>query len=588
MSYISKIIKLTTLSPIFIKGKDFDYGEGMLQGSDGNVYLINNDKLCEYIDIKGKTEEYIKYFVRDRMSGYNEIEGFADFLGITLKDNDWNLFRAGNRDWKAIEVKRKGQTIKVDLDKFKNWLKQKEQSLSFNTYGRDDYGRYKNMSLEYFLERYNIKPTDQEIQKMSNGITRLSVKNGFIIDAMKRHYIPGSSIKGAIRNAVLWKIISEQGKKNWLNGFVREKVQQLNTGNLVDKYSRRTSKNKLVDKFSSQFNYQNQTIDSLSFTVDKMAIRGDYASRWRLTDDILRDLFRVIKISDAYFTKEVRAYPQNARAVCISSGGTYQKTFPIELHCLSEQLIAKFKITIDQGMAKSLIGEQLPNYLQSVEGLLGVINEFFQSLWKMESDVFKGKTSIPQDDRPNRKLRADTSLVSKFYSQSQGDYLFRTGWGGGLLTKTQFLNLDEQQRKQVRDIIRTPRPNDMAPKSRCLLVERDKAISSLGWCKLEVTEDKELSTGNIQKEREIKPTSFSELSSSVTNNDNKDKPKSKYKVGEVIRNATFEKKGDSYLVSIKGQEESAKLKGKPNFGASIVNVIVTKIENGIVTEVKIR
>jgi hypothetical protein len=49
----SAVIELTTLSPLFIKGKDMKYGEGMLEGVDRQnkpcIYLIDNDSLCEYI-----------------------------------------------------------------------------------------------------------------------------------------------------------------------------------------------------------------------------------------------------------------------------------------------------------------------------------------------------------------------------------------------------------------------------------------------------------------------------------------------------------------------------------------------------------
>jgi hypothetical protein len=64
--------------------------------------------------------------------------------------------------------------------------------------------------------------------------------------------------------------------------------------------------------------------------------------------------------------------------------------------------------------------------------------------------------------------------------------------------------------------------------------------------------------------------------------------KSKYKKGDRIKNAGIVKKeGDIYFIRIKGQDQPAVLIGKPNYGASVVTVIVEEINNnGIVTKVR--
>jgi len=65
-----------------------------------------------------------------------------------------------------------------------------------------------------------------------------------------------------------------------------------------------------------------------------------------------------------------------------------------------------------------------------------------------------------------------------------------------------------------------------------------------------------------------------------------DSVKSKYKKGDVIRNARIVKVGEKYEVKIKGQKQPAALIGKPPMYASVMNVVVAKIENGIVAEVR--
>ena len=48
---ISSIVELEVLSPLFIKGKDLEYGEGFISVNN-KVYLINNDNLCKFIGEK--------------------------------------------------------------------------------------------------------------------------------------------------------------------------------------------------------------------------------------------------------------------------------------------------------------------------------------------------------------------------------------------------------------------------------------------------------------------------------------------------------------------------------------------------------
>ncbi len=57
----TKSVILRTLTPLFIKGKDPSYGEGMLRGKDKQIYLIDNDKLCDYLYNEKKIKEYLAF-----------------------------------------------------------------------------------------------------------------------------------------------------------------------------------------------------------------------------------------------------------------------------------------------------------------------------------------------------------------------------------------------------------------------------------------------------------------------------------------------------------------------------------------------
>lgn len=603
--YISRIVELTTLTPLYIKGKEMDFGEGMLRGEDGNVYLIDNDKLCDYIDRKNKVDEYVKYFVRDEDEGYNDIEGFAAFLNVPVNVRDFVM--SPDTRGAGITIRKNGNTYRIDVRRFKDFMRRQVPSLVFS-FRRDDYDLYKDMSLQYFLTRYNIFPSPEELKRMAKGQIQLgetgSVQS-FIQSLDNRHFIPGSSVKGAIRNAVLWKIMSEPGKKQWLQDFVDNKLTQLANGNLYKIRRRRARTRDLLEKFSSQFGDEHdRTLDDQSFTIGREAVQGKYPHRWLRANDTLRDVFRIVKVSDANFT-EKGFDRETVRAVCVSGSQTYQKGFDIHLECVQVQSRARFKITIDMDFAETFFGkDNIPFYFQSVEALLATADEFFQTVWSEETAFFNNKKPIRNDDRSKRQFKAGTQQVETFYTQMpkpDGKYLFRTGWGGGFLSKTQFLNLEPEQRKAIRDL-KTQR-NDPAPKSRALIVENDEAVMPLGWCHLRIAEDAELPAVDEARSKFVKHTPGTSVSSSKTESvsasvfkealadlhrDPSSRPiaVSKYKKGDVIRNAPIFKEGERYKIAIKGQEQQALLIGKPPMYARVMNVTVVNINDGIVTEVQ--
>lgn len=595
--YISKVVELTTLSPLYIRGKEIDYGEGLLKGKDGHVYLIDNDKLCDYIDQKGKVDEYVKYFVRDENRGYNDIEGFADFMNIRIRLDDF--IADGYVRGSVAYVKKEGQKYRINVRDFKNYMKKQDPSLEFSS-RRDDYDRYKDISLEYFLNRYDIFPSSEELKQMATGRVQIAEADPyqpFIQNIDGGYFIPGSSLKGAIRNTVLWKVMSDPGKKQWLQDFVTDKLDRLKQGQLKNRNNRRTGKRDLLEKFSIQFTGPGRkTLMEQSFIIDKNTVQGEYSDRWRWTNEILRDVFRVIKVSDANFIN-IGIDKEVARAVCVSGNNTYQKEFDIHLQSVSPESSARFKITIDLNLAETFFGKgNLPFYLQSVENLLATVNEFFQKIWAEEKTFFTNKKSVSVNDYSKKQFKADTQDIEKFYSQLPTDYIFRTGWGGGLLSKTQFLNLEPEQRKGIRDL--KMQRNEPAPKSRTLIVGGEKAITPLGWCQLKIVEDTDLPSLKIhtsvkKSDTSKKKTQDSEAKSDVLKKayqkalqEPAEEAKSKYKKGEVIRNARITEAGEKYKIQIKGQKQPADLIGKPPMYARVMNVVVAKIENGIVTEVR--
>lgn len=424
----SAIIELETITPLFIKGKEIGYGEGMVRGrkdEKDHVYLIDNDKLCNYIAEKDKVEEYVTYFVRDEEQGYNPIDGFATFLNIQISESDWEKFIAIGNDRCDDKVSKNGVNRRINLNKFKSFLKRRNPSLRFKN---DDYKRYKDLSLEYFLNRYKIFPKNEQLKTIAKGVTTIPKGKKFARNGLDKPFIPGSSIKGAIRNAVLWKIMSDSDKKQWLRSL---------------NINRDISDNELIEK---------------GFIISEGDFKGEYAYRWKETNKVLRDFFRIVKISDANFTEDVSLEDETTRAVCITGNKTYQKNFDIPLECAAVGTKAKFRITIDIEMAEKFFGEKIPYYLKNIGNLLETVNEFFKEVWASEESFFKGKLSIPHDDRG--KKRVDTKKFMIFILMKR---IIATGIAGNFPKKIShpgsriFLSFHQYQHRHIklkmRDII---------------------------------------------------------------------------------------------------------------------------------------
>ena len=432
---------------------------------------------------------------------------------------------------------------------------------------------YKNYSLRFFLRHEKIFPEHQEIKKLAKGKTRLESENNYrkryIRNGIGGIFIPGSSIKGAIRNAVLWKML--QPTPQWFDSL---KSQNHETGNL------RLSKDRL--KTADQQLSEEKLIVSPTNTPVK------FRSYWQDTNAQLRDLFKAVKVSDANFISPPLLENINVAVVCFDGGNrVYRKKIgkkPVGLECVPIQTKAMFRLTIDLQTVKKLISGQPPSWLQSVENLLSTTHEFYGYLSACETAVFCGQSPVPRntDDKTPVHLDRVYSCYTSNIKVVEGEFLFRTGWGGGLLSKTQFLHMDDLLREDIRNTEYRYNPSMLAPKSRCLIADGDHAIAPLGWCRLAITSAKELPSG--VRPKQDGSTLFLH-SPQIKTKQQKNKAMA---LNQVVKNTRWKKEGGTYLVAIKSQDQWAQLVGKqkPSMYQRLITVKVTGLEGGVVTQVK--
>ena len=458
MTKESGIIELETLVPLFIKGKEPDYGEGIYTIGD-KAYILDNNKLCEFI-YKSTYDDEGKY----RAEGKDYVEWYAEFMKLNRRENE----------------------IVDSYNTFAQLAGLKPESVDDR---RDIPEKFKKKSAQYFLDELGLLSSNKKanIELMSMGATTLRSSEGqkkFIQNGRGECFLPGSSIKGAMRNALLWKILGTEQS-------IRVTVQDYVTRNLsVAEQRDNRGQRKFAEKFSKYGNCFGNSLDAITFSRYDPKFKGeptgydeqyidDYNARWKSASEIHRDLFRIVNITDAKFVG--RAKWQIARIKTYKlSGASFQArdNTDAELEAVGKGTKARFRITIDKALATEFFSGNIPPYLQSIDALLQIVHEFFMAVATGEL-AFYNRANNPGCIKDVRQWYDE--LLNPSDDERKNSSLFRFGWGGGMMSKTQCLHLKEQDRKRVRNLT-NDRGEEIAPQSRCLQVDEDHAIQPLGWC----------------------------------------------------------------------------------------------------------
>jgi CRISPR type III-A-associated RAMP protein Csm5 len=349
---------------------------------------------------------------------------------------------------------------------------------------------FKKKSIQYFLDNFDLLRGDKKthIERMAKGVTTLrsaGVKKFFIQNGCNEPVIPGSSFKGAVRNAILWKLLSDDpGVKMVFKQYVAANLKTAEKGG---------NQKEFAGKFSEIENVYGKSLNAITFSRLYPEFTGtpatygsqyvhDYNERWKNASEIHRDLFRIVRIGDAKivpraFWKEITVKTYN-----FNGFGFSQRTGQSILEALGKATKARFRLTIDKELAKEIFAGNIPPYLNSIDALLQTVNEFFTAVASSEL-AFYGKAATADGTTDVKQWYADL-LKAPTGEDVEKSALFRLGWGGGMMSKTQFLDhIDEPDRARIRNLTNY-RPTTIAPQSRCLQADDSRAICPLGWCKL--------------------------------------------------------------------------------------------------------
>ena len=395
------------------------------------------------------------------------------------------------------------------------------------------------MNIVQVLKRigYDYK---SNIEKISKGIVRLPSGNRFMRSGLEQHFIPGSSIKGAIKTAVLYDNVKTRiaAGSLGLNAFVEKQIKQ------YQRERGNRNKRKFRERFAKRL--LREAFESSHPKEHSLNRRRQEEPKGPSTD-----IFRAIKVKDAMI--EETSIDLNRFAVVIthpnSQGATFKSLAGNEIQLPIDKIITNLKrgdwieidtfeerngdqtvatyvkvdeptfsrvkfediffttlsgkqivekdvgkntrfqcfsgripmeISIDHEILESFTraGAELP--FSDLDSLMNLCQNFAEAQWDVERQFLATHTS-------SGSINLDK--IDAFYtdSRNKNSATLRVGWGTGMLGTTVSLLLDELTRVKLRNEVLSVDKRDRpqpAPKSRRFVLENGQPVSPLGWIEL--------------------------------------------------------------------------------------------------------
>ena len=302
------------------------------------------------------------------------------------------------------------------------------------------------------------------ITKISKGIVRLPGGHRFIRSGLGKHIVPGSSIKGAIKTAVLFhfaeRVLTQHPTS--LDTFVTNKI---------DWYRNEPSNDK-KQSFA-------ETLLKQTFESRHPLEHFPNEQRTEEPNGPFTDIFRAIKVKDAMIEKSLDVQCKDILFTTLDSSNRFdEKTRVRDVECFNGE--TEIEISIDHDILKSFTraGAQPP--FNNLSSLIQLCQNFSQAQWEEEQQFlndYGNGGSINLDD------------IKKFYNDPENEKCatLRVGWGTGMLGTTISLLLGEDTRVRLRNKVISYDGEERfkpAPKSRRFVWDNTQPKYPLGWIEL--------------------------------------------------------------------------------------------------------
>ena len=364
-----------------------------------------------------------------------------------------------------IEYWIKGNTLKIaDADNFfKKFTSEDVSSLSKSAEDR-------NFTLYEFAakRRLNLSPKYEMVSKCRpRGDIHLEVKG-----VKNEVYIPGSSIKGAIRTAILYKWLKDGNSDKILGSEEVEDIKTLYQRMKIvhDRRERNYIKRNL-----------NKKLGNFISNLERKAFRGK-------ENDPKYDIFKYIQISDtssrspeeSLELRLVQILEMDVRGRRVDWYRRRNREVQLYLECLKQGINFTGYIKPVKE-PKALESLKLREEKLSIEYILGACRTFSRDL--NEHEIEFGKKY-----RINFLVSAINELKNEQEHSGEKEALMKLGWGSGFLSTTISMFVKEEDEELYKAIVSmAPRGyEDEFPKTRRIVFEDEEPRYPPGWVKIKV------------------------------------------------------------------------------------------------------
>ena len=339
---------------------------------------------------------------------------------------------------------------KDKLNDFSSWFAQTESPVL------PDFLRNQKLLNEEFLQRI-ANYSSASPARIKKEI-RLCIRDGF-----QRPFLPGTSIKGAIRTALLYGILENMAEpqlRKVLHDCVKSHLGEF------DGDSRRKQpwfRERFKKEFARKIKIEEKIFQSFSLGNRRPGPNTDLLRCLRITDSTPLDTesarIETIKVFSARSKKD----PKSLYVECLPEGSNCE--FEITL---DEKILEKFR----KQNHTTQFGTNFPELETMLRDPLPAWKDMGHDLWRQDDCFF------------SREFNHETVQMPNTENQS----LVRLGWGSGLLGTTVDMLLPKEGVQDIRNTLFVDRGKTPAPKTRRLVARKENTYLPLGWAKVEVVQ----------------------------------------------------------------------------------------------------
>ena len=307
---------------------------------------------------------------------------------------------------------------------------------------------------------------------------RITDLRPMIRDGFGHHYIPGSSIKGAMRTAIAYYLLKHAD---------RYRVPQQSRVSAIEQQLRKSmGELKRKAKFADDRLFMDELFSNYGLRYQGRTVRTRQGPN--------TDIMRAISVSDSTPLVEEKIQREGKRPIfrnlsvvneiIVSSRfPDYRAKYRASIYAeMAFNIQTQFTLSVDHEMLswfRHKQGMKLP--FQSVDDLLKICREFAQEQWDFEHDYWAAVQNNPNAQGKN----LDFGYIRELYEPETCPHTLRLGWGSGMRGTTVNLLMPDELVGKVRNTCGIKAPGFEAPKSRRSVVNSRGEIRYVpGWVKL--------------------------------------------------------------------------------------------------------